>query len=78
MFDKLVCIKTFDSYYTVGKIYKVIEMEGINSFYIQSNENTTPCVFTLKPELEPFLSIYDYFTSLEEIREVKIKELLCQ
>lgn len=78
---KFYCLRTFDSgkceYYTKGKIYEIDEVETETSFYIKSNYNTIPCIFTTEPDKEPFLDLYDYFKPIEEIREDKIKELLC-
>lgn len=66
---KLYCKQTFYRsntdimYYTKGELYDIIEFESDTSLYVQSNDGTSPCVFTIDTEKEPFLYLYDFFSN---------------
>ena len=58
---KLFCIKTFSTdgkepYYIKGEFYNVLYNYGgetSHSFYIDTNSDVGPCIFTTKPDEEP-------------------------
>lgn len=64
--------------YTKGNCYTVKSYNNDWGLYLNSNKGSFDCLFSFKRREEHLLYLYDYFKTLEEIRNDIIDTLLCQ